>query len=253
MRNLLKLMPLILLVPTTVFAADFSLDKYRILLDEKNRRDQVSLLNESFEMKDFRLKLVDFAMNNEGKLIPAKAFALSAKPYLRIGPKLAKQVPSYTPQKFKIKVKGKKLKSGEYRTHLVIENTKKKIRTVEELLKNPNIRLSIPIFIRHGELDAQLKITNSEKVKDQDGNEFLAIRFLRQGNRSIYGHLEIKDKVNGTPVFSQEGLAIYTEVSDVQFKFPLDKFTKHSGNLEAHFSEYPEYGGDINLTANLKL
>jgi hypothetical protein len=105
--------------------------------------------------------------------------------------------------------------------------------------------LSIPIIIRHGEMDAEVELTSVEHHPEQ---EEVTFSHQRQGGRSIYGDLElIHISENGEEllVVVQRGVAVYTPNEVRHFRLPMQMPEGQvigDGELRVQFSEEGRHG-----------
>jgi hypothetical protein len=158
---------LALLCLTSVSAnAEFNLDKYRVVLDQKERRTDLRVYNTSDEFISFRVQLLDMAMNENGEIKPTEDYAYSAKSLVRVSPRMAKNVTPHTYQKFRVRTRGVK-EIGEFRTHLLIEELLPPFEgEVTGMIIRPNLRMIIPIFIKNGNVDVEMR--GELRVDDKD-------------------------------------------------------------------------------------
>lgn len=90
------------LFPLQSLAANFKLDKTRVVLDESSRRDEIRIYNDSDILQSFKVTLIEMEMNEQGALVTVNKYANSAKPFLRVGPRISRDVKPHTFQKVRI-------------------------------------------------------------------------------------------------------------------------------------------------------
>lgn len=148
------------------------------------------------------------------------------------------------------------LPDGEYRVHMSFRAIPAAL-SPEEAQKQaaaggltirltPVYGITIPVFVRKGQLQAGASLTNPHLVKS--GQEsFLNLTVNRSGNRSVYGEL-IGKSARGEPLFNLRGVAVYPEVSHRAVQVPLNaeqlaKLT--AGPVRIEYREMPENGGQL--------
>lgn len=197
-----------LVLPTKVYAANFKLDKTRIVLDDSTRRDEIRIYNEADILQSFKVTLIEMEMNEEGSLVPVDSYEKSAQPYLRVGPRISRDVKPYTFQKVRI-IKKKTPEPGEYRSHLLVEAlTQEPVKQVSGIFIRPNIKYVIPIFVIQGEERAELEF--GTPITDEEGKLKLVIN--RRGTGSVSGNIIINDK-NDEELFRANQISIYPELN----------------------------------------
>lgn len=235
------------LVSTSFFSAasNLSVDKPRIILDSKKSRDQFRIFNPTSEFQTYRVSVINMQMDENGNINEVEAFDDSAKDFLRVGPRMGKNIAPSQYQNFRVMLKRKNLKeAGEYRAHILMESLLPPVEEGEgSIVVRPNIRYSIPVIVRTGELHA--KIALQELTAEQTSDDKLRVRFAvtREGNRSVYGKVSATLEGSDTPLFEASGLGVYTELNKRYFSFTTDKNLPNTGNLILRFEEDPEYGG----------
>lgn len=192
----------------SLFAANFKLDKTRIVLDESTRRDEIRIYNDSDILQSFKVSLIEMQMTEDGSLVEVESYEKSAEPYLRIGPRISRDVPPYSFQKVRIIKKGSP-KPGEYRSHLVIEALNQEpIKQVSGIFIRPNLKYVIPIFVIQGQGKSTMEF--GEPLISENGT--LGLTLKRQGAGSISGNIIIADK-NNEEIFRANQVSIYPELS----------------------------------------
>lgn len=197
----------IAMISMGVQANNFKLDKTRIVLDEDTRRDEIRIYNESDGLQSFKVSLIEMEMNEEGSLVQVEKYENSAQPYLRIGPRVSRDVKPHSFQKVRI-IKKKTPKQGEYRSHLVVEAlTQEPIKQVSGIFIRPNLKYVIPIFVRQGQEPSELRIDKPGVTEDGK----LDIILSKVGNSSVSGNIVVLDK-NNEELFRANQVSVYPEV-----------------------------------------
>lgn len=244
-------------MPATVLAANMSLDKHRILLDEKHRRDDLLVFNPTTDFQSYRVSVADFTMDDLGQLRRNPEFAASAQPLLRVGPRLGRNIAPNNTQKFRVMLKTRNLPDGEYRSHIIVEALLPPVAEGSDgVYARPNIKYSIPVIVRKGQLDATVNITSAKFSTDKDDNSkiYLELTMARTGNRSVFGNLRAFAKSDPDKLLLEaNSIGIYPEVSQRQVRLLIKNKLPHSGDLVIQFAESAEYGGDLTAEYQLPL
>lgn len=238
------------------FAGTLSVNVPRIVISDKTRTGEFKVYNTYDEVQSFRISLIDKQMDSEGNIKTVASSPTSAAKLLRVGPRMGKSIAPKDFQKFRLRAKTSKLTDGEYRSHLLIEPmTPPKEKTTPGVHVRPNIKYSIPIIVRHGDLQASVKIENISFNKIDATNATIQFELHRVGNRSLYGDIEIR-VVNNTKeelIKSIKGQAIYTDITSRQFKIDLASRSLKSKQLKIVFKENPEFGGNSQTQALINI
>ena len=242
---------------TLVFSAvSFSsqavhISTYRIYLDKDNRNTSFMIFNRDAKSQECNLSLKHYNFdgngvmsNYEGEGVPAH----SAKNWLRFSPKKFTLTPANTQTvRFSMRRKAR-AEAAEYRSYVVVDCGAVKMQGAEDQLISiqPKLIHNVPIIVRTKALDA--------KVSFEDiviGNGLLNFSLARRGNRSIYGKIELINKLTDDVIGSSRGISVYTESS----KYPLSyKIGEHKlENMKLRFTEDTQYGGSIVYEQDLAL
>lgn len=242
----------------------------RIVLEGRNRSTSVSLANNGNATAKYKVDLVEKRMNEDGSIVDVDkpmAGELSAKDIIRISPRRFTMEPNGH-QNIRILVrKPENLPAGEYRSHLNIaivpdeDPQEAKKQTGEEslsILIKANFGVTIPVIIRHGDLSASGKINNISMVKEE-GKQYAVFSVLREGNKSLYGDINIKYTNTEGKEFilkSLGGIAVYAPNKKRDFKILLDipegvKIGK--GKIEVSYKEKEKEGDKVIATMALSI
>jgi hypothetical protein len=147
------------------------------------------------------------------------------------------------------------LKPGEYRSHLYFRAIPDKSPLGEEetvadtgisVRLIPIFGISIPVIIRVGESNTQVKLSDLSIQMLEDTIPTLGLTFHRTGNMSVYGDISIYyTSRNGKtiPAGTAKGIAVYTPNQDRRFRMALDKKSDidyHSGRLSVIYNTADE-------------
>ena len=152
MRQLLVL--LACLLPVISQANTLSVNKPRIMLDAKHNRDEFRIFNPTKEFQTYRLGIIDMQMDELGNINEVESLEHSARQLLRVGPRMGKNIAPDLYQSFRVMLKRKGLEQGEFRSHILMESLLPPAEENQGVVVRPNIRYSIPVIIRHGDLNA---------------------------------------------------------------------------------------------------
>lgn len=226
---------------STVGFAQISLDKTRLLLTEKNVREQLNALNATPEFQSYRVSFVDMKMDEQGQLVVAENFSRSAKPFLRIGPRIGKNIPPSNTQKFRVMLRKKPEQTGEYRTHIALETLLPVPENHEKgVLVQANFKYLIPVIVRYGEPTATASIEHAKFNSDSEGGKSIDFVLAREGVRSIYGDIDIIDPQTKHMLKKQKGFGVYPEVNKAKFSIEVSDI-KLPSEVLLRFSEDPEF------------
>ncbi|NQZ10566.1 MAG: hypothetical protein HRT35_25725 [Algicola sp.] len=229
-------------LPIKTFAGTLSVNKPRILMTDKHKRAEFKVFNTSAQVQTLRVSLIEKQMDEMGDIKTVEVSATSAAGFLRVGPRVGKNIGPKDFQKFRVRAKLNKMPKGEYRSHLLVESMNPPTEeTKPGIFVKPNIKYSIPIIIRHGDLHAEVAISNA-KVSEK----LLTFEMSRMGDRSVYGDFTFYQVTDGktTELTQLVGQAIYTDTNKRLFVIDLEQSPTKGSQLKIVFKENPEFGGD---------
>ncbi len=148
------------------------------------------------------------------------------------------------------------LPDGEYRVHMSFRAIPPAL-SPEEAQKQaaaggltirltPVYGITIPVFVRKGQLQAGATLVNPHLVKSGP-ESFLDVTVNRNGNRSVYGEL-IGKGARGETLFNLRGVAVYPEVAHRSVRIPLNAEQQAklaAGPVRIEYREMPENGGQL--------
>jgi len=230
----------------------------RVILDGR-RGTEVILSNIGSEEATYRISLELRRMTDTGALVdvpeaeitPADTAALEM---IRYAPRRI-TLPPGQPQAVRISARpGAELPDGEYRAHMSFRAIPKPdpVTAPAEQPTGVSIRLvpiygvTIPIIVRHGQLEVQATLSGPNVVEGERGPE-LHFTIDRHGARSTYGELRVLKPGLPDPVYFVRGLAVYPEVEHRQVVLPLspDQAAALRGRIRLEYRELPEAGGGL--------
>jgi P pilus assembly chaperone PapD len=225
------------------------LSTYRIYLDDDERTKSFIVFNRNTGSQDCRLKLRHYDFDEQGNMFDYKTNELpenSAKNWVRFSPKKFTLTPANS-QTIRFSMRRKaKAQSAEYRSYLVVDCGAAESPTEKKQMISikPKLIHNVPIIVRMGELNANVKLTDFTFTKDTF-NFFIE----RSGDRSIYGDIELVDKESGERISYQLNFSMYPETSKQSFK--LSMHGHNPADLKVRFIENSKFGGEITLEKDL--
>ena len=188
------------------------------------RGTEVVLNNIGTETATYRISVELRRMTPDGQLVevdPAQVTDAEkiAQDMIVYAPKRVTLQPNQ-PQSIRVGVRPpEKLPDGEYRVHLLFRAipqpkpiTEAKSETSGIAIElRPVYGITIPVFVRSGQLAAQAGISNVHLV-DAHGKQAVQLDLTRTGNRSVFGDIRIYKPGQADPVIVGRGFAVYPEV-----------------------------------------
>lgn len=235
----------------------------RVLLD-KNRYTTLTLVNRGIEEGRYRLYMRNIRTTESGEFVEiteAGPGDLFADKMISFSPRRV-TVPGQNKQDIRVVVrKPKNLADGEYRSHLVFRSLPKQESVLDsENIKNevsvsitPVVEVSIPVIVRQGNLHATPTLVDASLVTRKDKAEQIKVTLEREGNRSLYGSIQVWDGEN--LLAEAEGITIYVpnqrRVTHVNLfkEGPSLKGRK----VKVTYKEDPTYGGETLTTKEVIL
>lgn len=228
----------------------------RIIFEERDRSAQVNLINRGTEAATYRIEFVQMRMEEDGQLIEiteANENEKFANEIIRYSPRQIVLEPNIGQTIRLMLRKPKDLPAGEYRSHLLFyalpsegvgDDIERRQATDKEgfsVAITAVFRISIPVIVRHGDLNAHFEISHLELLAEEEPK--INLRFDRQGNRSVYGDLDILFTPNGETephlLRHMKDFVLYTSndtrTLDTELHIP-DGLSLHNGILEAVFT-----------------
>lgn len=226
-----------------------SLSTYRIYLGPDQRSSSFIVYNKTPDGEQCSISLVHNNFDANGIMTPVKKDVLpenSAKPWVRFSPKNF-TVEGLEPQSIRFTLRRKaNSEPAEYRSYLRIdcdkiksENATSKSGTnTAKLTIQPKLIQQIPIIARTGRLNASIAFSNMKVIAGA-----LHIDLERQGDRSIYGKLELINKKTDEVITFKKNISLYTETTNKQIKLPTAGIP--NDQLLVRFTESETYGGNL--------
>lgn len=250
-------------------AADLMLYPTRIVFDRNQRAAQVELVNNGTRTLTYRITLVERRMSETGEFseaTPALPDERFASPMLRYSPRQV-VLPPGASQVVRLMVrKAANLGAGEYRSHLqFMQVADTQPTSAANDTKGLSIQLvpligaTIPVIVRHGGTNATAALTDATLERTTDGHaRVLAFNMRREGNRSLYGNLEVDFAPSGggepRRIARVNGVAVYAPnaVRRVRLNLPADT-SPATGTLHVVYRERAEDGARVIAETRLLL
>ena len=252
--------------------AELMLHPTRIVFEQNQRAAQIELINNGTRPASYRIALVNRRMTDAGQFEAADTPAPGerfADTMLRYSPRQITLQPG-TAQTVRVMLrKPAELAEGEYRSHLLFDKLPdaEGENSIEQRGQNSGIGVvmnalvgaSVPVIVRHGKVDASVKLSGLAVQYDATRRPLLAMRFEREGGSSVYGDVSVSFTPRGgkTHTVGQVGgIAVYTPNRVRQAALPLQLpagVSLAAGSLEVVFRERPEAGGRQLAQASLAL
>lgn len=226
--------PLLAMVPTPAARAgvgDLLVAPTRIILDG-GRGTEIILNNIGDETATYRISVELRRMKPDGgfeDVTVPNAQEVIARDMIVYAPRRV-TLPPRQPQTIRIAARAPAgLADGEYRVHLLfraIPPAQAPVKTPADFkgigfALTPIYGVTIPVIVRLGNLSAQAGIANVGKIQ-QGGKPAIALELSRAGSRSTFGEVRVIKAGLPTPLASQKGIAVYTELDKRQVTLPID-------------------------------
>jgi hypothetical protein len=218
---------------------------YRVFLDVRNNKSDYEIFNQGSANAVCQTGLVDYQVGENGKLIlvteDIESPETSALDIIKISPRNVR-VNSMSSQK--LKIFGKRIRNlpdGEWVSYLELSCKNADFELKPGININPTFKYHIPVVVRKGNLTATVNIKDSDII-EENNKYFMSVSIERQGNRSTYGAVIIKDET-GDLIGKQTGISQYLQTSSLQLKVPLTR--KPQGKVSITYEENKKYGGSI--------
>ncbi|MDD4227507.1 MAG: hypothetical protein PHU98_14105 [Mariniphaga sp.] len=216
---------------------DLLITPRRVVFEGNRQRQEITLANTGQDTATYSVSFVQYHMTEEGSfevVTEPKEGQLFADSYLRFFPRTVTLAPNES-QIVRMQVRRMPgMEDGEYRSHVYFRAVPVERPLGEEELQRdsaaigvrltPIFGITIPVIIRVGDTSAKVTLSDLNIVEDEDKNKQLKITFLREGNQSVYGDVEVihqgPDETE-TPVGTVRGIAVYTPNTIRKFTLPL--------------------------------
>lgn len=210
----------------------------RVIFEDGKQREDLNLSNIGQDTAVYLISFLHYQMLEDGsfkQLSDSDALPTPrADTYLRIFPRRVTLPPGES-QIVRLQFRKQPgMKDGEYRSHLYFRADKnaaplgmkssKEDTTKLSVSITPVFGISIPIIIRNGDLNLDLKLSDLSLKTVNDSIYNLAVSINRTGSKSAYGSLEatfVPDKGQAFVVGVANGVGVYTELNKRVYNLPL--------------------------------
>ena len=171
----------------------------RVVMDERNRSAEVTLLNNSTTTKTYRILWEEKSQKVSGAYKKLENYEFSASTFIRHSPRKVTIKPGEY-QKIKLRVKmPRDLADGEYRSHLLMKVTEdnvdfsqymngKEVKGTSAIII-PRLSFSIPVLVRKGKLETKSDITSITLTKNKEGKDIIKADLAHTGDFSSFGNV----------------------------------------------------------------
>jgi hypothetical protein len=242
---------------TSWSAQSMSLTTYRIYMDNDNTTASFIMFNREEHTETCQLSLIHKNFTENGKMLSVDDDIVpsnSAKPWLRYSPRSFTAGPRSS-QTIRFTLRRKvNTQAAEYRSYMKVlcdvnELVPLLSKATEEqavLGMKPRLVLQVPIIARTGKLEAEVGFRDV-----QLDNEMLSFTLHRQGNRSVYGKLQLINKKSNEVFAFTDNISVYTESQQRSHEFPTGGIP--ANQLALRFVEDEKYGGSITYQQDVVL
>ncbi len=241
----------------------------RVVLEGPLRSKTVTLINRGDEDGNYRMFFRNIRANERGEfseVIEPIAGELFSEKMVRFSPRRI-TVPARSKQSIRVVLrKPKDLADGEYRSHMVFRKLPAQNSVLDKeagenevgFTLRPIVEVTIPVIVRHGELAAELTLSDAKILPVDDIQKNIEFTIHRDGNRSLYGDVDAwwvtadGEKKN---VGMARGVSVYVPNDKRIFKMPLDAGEKalRGGKILLEYKEDSTYGGDQDAALEVSL
>ncbi len=226
----------------------------RVIFEGSKRYEELNLANSGKDTARYVISLMHVRMKEDGgfeEISQPDSGENFADRFIRFFPHSVVLGPDES-QVVKIQLtKINELAPGEYRSHLYFRAIPDKPLLGEErpatdsgisIRLVPIFGISIPVIIRVGTSNTQVRISDLSVQMEEDTIPILNMTFQRTGNMSIYGDISVYyTSADGKTIAAgtAKGIAVYTPNLARRFRLTLDKnrgINYHSGRLSVEYA-----------------
>lgn len=208
--------------------------QYRMIY-EKNGIMSMFLSNPTDKTYTYKIIFEDKEMDQLGNVhaVPNdKTFSRSLNKYLRVFPRSVVITPGSS-QEVQIQLKTPdSLPDGEYRSFITFsplesnsDGNRDSINKGTQIALKIQMATSIPIIYRKNPIVGQVTVDSITLASYNDSIKILHLCIQRDGNRSIYGRLNVIGYKNGTPCplfASKTNVVMYCEIPSLKVAVPVN-------------------------------
>ena len=250
---------------STIVSAGLVLNPQRIVVLDRERASSLELLNTSDESARYQIYFEHKKMLEDGSIVDivaAEDTAIHAGDMIRYSPRRV-DIKSKGSQTIRLAIRRPKdLPDGEYISHLALKQIPNKEVLVENesvnnasqekelILKvQPVLKIAIPVIVRKGNLQASAALSDISNVQVNEANSYIQFKLHREGNRSLYGDVEIyeldSNEKTGERIGYAKGIALYDPTLSRLVRIQVEPSALTTGKrLLVRFDEKGKYGGN---------
>lgn len=206
----------------------------RVIFEGSTRSEILTIINNTAETQTYRLGWRKYKMDEKESLQALEdedddGSILWADKMIRFAPRRV-TIPAGSSQQVRLLLRRPSdLQNAEYRSHLwIVTETKPDKFNIQQDQGGQSIRLavqpaiSLPVFVRHGDLEASASIENAKLAQTPRGLN-VSFTLNRQGSSSLYGDFEFtcNDAGNSAVLRQVRGISVYTEINKRYLDFDL--------------------------------
>lgn len=239
----------------------------RVVFEGPKRSDIITIMNNTANEQTYRLGWRHYRMDEEKSLVQVKDADMNSVPIkwaddmIRFAPRRVTVPPGGSQQIRLLLRRPRDLAAGEYRSHLwVITETEAEKFEADQSQKSgkQSFRLTmqpaltLPIFVRSGDLKATASITDAHLTKTSDGG---AVKFVlhRDGDRSLYGDLKVTCTGGKQEYVAHQirGIAVYPEVNKRILDYEFTYTPEHAADCTQARIEYVADSDDLQYSGKV--
>ena len=237
-------------------AGDLIVAPTRVVFDDRTRSAQLSLANKGSETATYRISLINMRMDDNGQLVEVETPESDekfAEKLIRYSPRQVVLEPGAAQAIRLLLRKSADLAEGEYRSHMLFRAIPEEGGVSVEAPAEPNavsvnlipvFGISIPVIVRHGNLSADVRVSDIQVLPTDEQNTLprAAFTLVRDGAQSAFGDLHVTlEKAGSSPVVLGQvmRLAVYTPNKSRRVTVPLrvpDGASLSGGTLKVVFT-----------------
>lgn len=246
----------------------------RVVFDERDRTQEVIIVNTSQEQKTYALSWVEMEQNISGgynilSTAQSENFATASK-HIRFSPRRLTLQPGEN-QRVKLSLRrSSDMNKPEYRSHLkftlipnsVLEESQEKEQVEGVSVKlNLFLNYTIPVLIKRGDIPSNVSISNVQLLKDSYNRDLTGIKFAlgREAGVSVIGDITISFKSANSNVYKDIGfnnnVSIYHELDRRLVNIPFEEIIGggQTGELKISFKGKSESVDIINTETFIRI
>ncbi|MBU1619225.1 MAG: fimbria/pilus periplasmic chaperone [Gammaproteobacteria bacterium] len=249
-----KMIPILAVLLCFSTHASLMLSPLRVVFNDQDRSQEISLINSSNEEMVYRIEWVEQQAAEGGgyKILDKNNlpdYYKAASTFIRFSPRQVRLKPG---ERQTVKLSARKpanLAKGEYRSHLLLKAIPKPPEQAAGLVMRAIVSYTLPIMIRHGEPSFDVSVTSASLALDKTGtNGALTVMLNKKGDYSSIGNLVAYWKPTGSAKEIQiarlNDLSIYREVTQAKPTLQwlgTTPIAKTNGALRIEYTGVKEY------------